>query len=217
MLRPEPGNSATVARAAAAGFETLALPLFAVAPLDWSVPDPTAHDALILTSANTLRFGGAGLAALTALPVYAVGGHTAAAARAHGFGVTLTGERDAATLVEEARARGVERALHLTGRDRTPGTGGPIAAVVSVYRSAALDPGDAALAAVRGTTALLHSPRAAQRLAALLDRARISRADIALAAFSPAVAAAAGSGWASLVIASTPADAALFAAVSHDR
>ena len=58
ILRPEPGASATLARAAAAGIAAVAIPLFAIAPVDWVAPDAKAYDALLLTSANAVRFAG---------------------------------------------------------------------------------------------------------------------------------------------------------------
>lgn len=212
VLRPEPGNAATLARAQAAGFQAIALPLFEVRALDWAIPDPSAYDALVLTSASALRFGGAGLAALRGLPVVAVGAHTAAAARAAGFDVMATGEGNAADLVALAAAHGIGRALHLGGRDHMLAPGGPVAAIVPVYESAEVPVDPAALRALEGTTALLHSARAARRLGALLDAAAIPRAHVAIAAFSPAVAVAAGAGWAAVAAAATPDDAALFAA-----
>lgn len=213
VLRPEPGNAATRGRAAAAGFATIALPLFEVRAMAWHAPDPAEHDALILTSANALRFGGEGLAALTSLPVFAVGAQTAAAARAAGFTVAATGERDGARLVELASAHGVTRALHLTARDRTLDTGGPITSTIAVYESAVLAIDDTALRQLEGTVALLHSARAARRLAELLDTAAIPRARVAIAAFGPAIAAAAGEGWAGAATAAAPDDAALFVAI----
>ncbi|PTS81075.1 uroporphyrinogen-III synthase, partial [Sphingomonas sp. HMWF008] len=57
-----------------------------------------------------------------------------------------------------------------------------------------------------------HSARAARRLAELLDAAGIDRSRVALAAFSPAIAVAAGVGWSAITSAATPDDAALFAA-----
>lgn len=213
VLRPEPGNAATCARAATAGFATLSLPLFSLQALDWSLPDPADYDALILTSANAIRFAGAGLEALKTLPVLAVGAHTAAAARGAGFDVTATGGGDAAEIVALATAHGVTRALHLTGRDRTLAPGGVIAGVRAVYENAPLAIDPARLLALAGATALLHSPRAARRLLALTDAAGVERARIALGAFSPAIAAAAGGGWAALATAATPDDEALFAAV----
>lgn len=212
VLRPEPGNAATCVRAAAAGFTTLSLPLFAVEALEWTVPDPAAHDALILTSANAVRFGGGGLAALTGLPVLAVGPHTAAAARAAGFDVMAIGSGDGAQIASVAQAHGIRRALHLTGRDRTLGVGGAIANVLPVYHSVAVPVAPDALKALEGTIALLHSARAARRLEALVTAAGLDRSLIAVAAFSAAIAATLGAGWAGVVAAATPDDAALFAA-----
>lgn len=212
VLRPEPGNAATCARAKAAGFETISLPLFAVQALAWDVPPAADFDALILTSANALRFAGAGLSDLTALPVLAVGPHTAAAAREAGFDVMAVGGGDGAEIAALAVSNGVKRALHLTGRDRTLSAGGPIAQVIPVYESAAVPVDPAKLQALIGSIALLHSARAARRLADLLDAAGIDRSRVALAAFSPAIAAAAGDGWAAIASAATPDDTALFAA-----
>ena len=213
VLRPEPGNAATVARAQAAGFATSSLPLFAVRSLPWAIPDPADFDALILTSANALRFGGARLGDLMQLPVVAVGPHTATAARGAGFDVMTTGGGDGAEIAALAVTHGVARALHLTGRDRTLWAGGPIAQVVPVYESAAVPVDPAALAELIGSTALLHSARAARRLAELIDTATIDRAGITIAAFSPAIATAAGEGWSAIASAATPDDRALFVAV----
>lgn len=212
VLRPEPGNAATVARAAVAGFATLSLPLFEVRALPWAVPDLAGFDSIILTSANALRFGGAGVAACRHLPVLAVGPHTAAAARSAGFDVMATGAGGGHDIAALATARGVTRALHLTGQDRTLQAGGPIAAIIPVYHSAALAIDPARLQALRDTTALLHSARAARRLALLVDAARIDRAALALAAFGASVAIAAGPGWATVETATAPDDGALFAA-----
>ena len=113
VLRPEPGNAATAARIEALGLRAIRLPLFAVRALDWIRPDPATHDALVLTSANAIRFGGAGLAVIRHLPVLAVGPKTAEIARAAGFDVMAVGDGDAAALIALAEARGIDRALHL--------------------------------------------------------------------------------------------------------
>lgn len=214
VLRPEPGNSATLARARAAGFDAHALPLFAVEPVAWAVPDPAQHDALILTSANSLRFGGDGVQALRGVPVFAVGAHTADAARAHGFDVVATGSGNAGDILALAARHGVARALHLTGEDRTLEAGGILSVVIPVYRSAAAAIPPDALAVLPDSVALLHSARAARRIGALVDAAGLDRARIGLAAFSPAIATAAGHGWRTIATAATPDDAALFAALA---
>lgn len=215
VVRPEPGNAATCARAHVAGFAAVALPLFAVVPLAWTPPDPAAYDALVLTSANAVRHGGSGLATLLALPVLAVGERTAAAARAAGFTVACVGECDAATLLAEPAAQAFARALQLAGRDRVSMVAPTIAATVTVYASEAVAVAPADLARLVGTTVLLHSARAARRLATLLDAAKVARTDVAVAAFSAAVATAAGTGWASITIADTPDDAALLGAIAR--
>jgi len=69
VLRPEPGNRVTAAAIEARGRIAIRLPLFEVRPLAWQVPDPDRFDALVLTSANAIRHGGPGLAALLGLPI----------------------------------------------------------------------------------------------------------------------------------------------------
>ena len=80
VLRPEPGNRVTAAAIEGRGLRAIRLPLFAVQPVAWQAPDPAGFDALLLTSANAVRHGGAGLARLLSLPVFAVGEATADAA-----------------------------------------------------------------------------------------------------------------------------------------
>jgi uroporphyrinogen-III synthase len=208
VLRPEPGNAATVARVEAAGLTAIRLPLFALRALDWTAPDTAAFDSLILTSANAPRQAGPGLDALAHLPVFAVGRATAAAARARGLTVAETGDGDGAELVATLTARGFERALLLAGRERRVHAGGVVAEAITVYSSDPLSINARTIAALTGSVALLHSARAARRLAELVGLARPS---IRLATISEAVAAAAGPGWAEVAAASTPDDAALIA------
>ncbi|MEG3124544.1 uroporphyrinogen-III synthase [Sphingomonas sp. GB1N7] len=208
VLRPEPGNAATIARIAAIGLRAISLPLFEVAPLAWTPPDPAAHDALILTSANTLRHGGAGLAALRALPVFAVGAITAAAAANAGFRVVIIGEADAATLLAQAETQGISRALYLGGRDRMVSSGGIVTATISVYASRALPIRPEQIAELRDQVVLLHSVRAARAFAGLAG----DRSTYRIATLSPAILNAAGPGWQRAVSAAAPSDEALIAA-----
>lgn len=208
VLRPEPGNAATAGRIEALGLRAIRLPLFAVQPVDWTPPDAAAHDALLLTSANAIRFGGEGLAAILHLPVLAVGTQTAEIARAAGFDVMAVGDSDAAALIALAEARGIKRALHLAGRDRSIDAGGPVSSVITVYASEAVAISAAQLSTLEGSTALLHSMRAAKRLATLTAGPDIQRS-IGIAALSPAIATAAGTGWEWSAIAPAPTDTAL--------
>jgi uroporphyrinogen-III synthase len=205
VLRPEPGNAATAARLAALGVSVRRLPLFRYAPLAWTPPDPAAFDALLLTSAAAARLAGPGLARLAHLPVAAVGAATARAAREAGLSVAMVGAGDAAAAVAGARTRGWHRLLHLAGRDRTAGD----VPALAVYAAEAAPLAPGAVRALEGGVALLHSPRAARRLAAATAEDGADRARIALAALSPAVLAAAGPGWRAAVAAERPDDGAL--------
>jgi uroporphyrinogen-III synthase len=208
VLRPEPGNAATAARAEALGLTVIRLPLFVVRPVAWHCPDPADHDALVLTSANAVRFGGTALAGFRGLPVLAVGAATATAARDAGFDVIETGDQDAAALIALAHARGFSHALHLGGRDRMVARGGPIATTVTVYASDPLPIPTEAIERLRGAVLLLHSVRAARRLVVLTDERHLYR----IAALSAAVRDAAGPGWDAAAVAAAPSDAALLAA-----
>lgn len=200
VLRPEPGASATLARLAEAGVRGIAMPLFAVRPMAWTLP-PGPVDALLLTSANAVRHGG-DLGAVRHLPVVAVGAATAALAREAGLDVRWTGAGDAAAAT--ALVAPGTRLLHLAGRERValPGV-----AAVTVYASVPLDVQAGALSVASGAIVLLHSARAAARFATLAAGVP----DVRLAALSAGVAAAAGRGWAEVSVASVPTDEALVA------
>ncbi|MES2337969.1 MAG: uroporphyrinogen-III synthase [Pseudomonadota bacterium] len=196
VLRPEPENAVTAARIAALGRTALRLPLFAVAPVAWDVPDPRRYDSLLLTSANALRHAGAGLAALRSLPVHAVGAATAVAARAAGFDVVAVGSGGVDALDPPGRI------LRLAGREHRPLAG---ADTIVVYASDALAPD---LSPLVGSIAMIHSPRAGQALAGrMADRSRVD-----IVAISAAAAAAAGPGWRSVAVADRPTDDAIIAA-----
>ena len=211
VIRPEPGAARTCDRLRAAGYDAVAMPLFTVGPLAWQPPSLAGIDALLVTSANAMRHGGIGLTALRNLPVVAVGKGSATAARAAGFDVGLIGDRDAVAALAAARQARFGRLLHLAGRDHVtlPGVD-----VVTLYASDPVDIDNAATQQLLDSTILLHSPRAARHLAAVVDRDDRDRARIALAAFSPAVAEAAGDGWRHVAVAARPDDDALIAALS---
>lgn len=206
VLRPEPGNARTCAALAAAGIAPVALPLFAAVPLAWSPPDPEAYDALLLTSAQAVRLAGVGLARVAGLPVVAVGAATAAAARAAGLAVAVVGDGDAAAVV--ARAGAFPRLLHLAGREHVAQPG---VATLTVYASEPVPVSPDTLATAIDAVALLHSARAAARFAALTDD--LPRDRIRIAALGPAIAVAAGSGWARVIVAGQPNDRALIEAL----
>ena len=199
ILRPEPGASATADQARAMGLDVRTIPLFEIVPLPWTSPDPTQFDALVVTSANALRHGGAELERLRALPVYAVGAATAAVARASGFDVTAIGEGG----VRAMRLPKEERLLHLAGREHAASSA---AMTMKVYEARPIEMPDG-LDAVHDCVAAIHSPRAGRRLGELLER----RSGIVIAAISAAAAEACGTGWKGVHAAPQPNDEALLA------
>lgn len=214
VLRPEPGATATAEAAAALGLDCVVAPLFTIAPVAWTPPNPAGFDALMLTSANAVRHAGAALQTYRALPAFAVGAATAEAARRAGLAVAHAGVGDAVALLEEMVGRGIGRPLHLAGAEHRVATVAGIAPLsVIVYRSDAASelPSAARAALEEGAVALLHSPRAAACLAALVDSAGLKRDTIEAAAISAAAGSALGTGWRGIGIAAQPTDAALLA------
>ncbi|GAA4709767.1 uroporphyrinogen-III synthase [Sphingomonas lutea] len=203
VLRPEPAASTTVARARQLGLDADAVPLFEIEPVAWNAPEATVFDGLLVTSANAVRHGGEALQAVRSLPVYAVGGATAAAARDAGFDIASIGSAGVDDLLDSVSPD--LRLLHLAGADRKPPTESRQRITpVTVYRSC---PREVALGEVAGAVALIHSPRAGRRFAELVE----DRRTVTLAAISPAAADAAGAGWCKVAAAETPSDEALLA------
>jgi len=202
VVRPEPGNTRTLARLHDLGADATAFPLFAPAAIAWDVPDVRRFDALLVTSANAVRLAGPTLSALAHLPVVAVGAESAAVAEAAGLTVAVTGTGGVHDALAAAATAGIVRPLHLAGREHVD-SGHP---TVIVYASETLPTDPAAFAAAAADRiVLLHSVRAATRVAALLpDRSRTG-----IAALSPAILAAAGNGWCLAKAAPLPTDAAL--------
>ncbi|WP_293940474.1 uroporphyrinogen-III synthase [Sphingomonas sp.] len=208
IIRPEPGASETVARAAAMGIEAVALPLFAIERVAWSAPDPHQFDALLLTSANAVRHAGPGLARFHRLPVHAVGAATADAARAAGFSVASVGGTGVDALLA-ALPDGLAL-LHLGGEHRhAPRLFGKHVFVVPVYRSAATAPGPAAIDRLAGSVVALHSARAGARLSDVFGFR--DRSGTALVALSAQAGADVGPGWEQVAVAGRPTDSALLA------
>ena len=209
ILRPELGASASVERARQMGLEAVAVPLFEVEPVAWDPPDARSFDAVLLTSANAARCGGAGLQGLRGLPVHAVGQATAETAREAGFGIATVGTAGATTLLRSI-APG-QRLLHLTGdhRSEVDDAGHEIRRIV-VYRSRALERAVGLEQAQRAVVAL-HSPRAGARFAELADAIGLDRSTIKLVAISEAAAEAAGDGWEAVAVADKPDDSSLLA------
>ena len=209
ILRPQPGAEESAERARALGLAPVAVPLFTVGPVAWQVPDAAGFDAVMLTSANAARHGGDALTSFLALPCYATGEATAAAARQAGFADIRIGPSDGAAVVAMMATDGVGTAFHPCGRDRTDLDSGDLHVVdLPVYAAEEVSrmPPEAGAALQSGALALIHSPRAGALLARLYEG---ERGFVALAAISAAAAAAAGDGWKYVAVAEQPRDQAL--------
>jgi uroporphyrinogen-III synthase len=215
ITRPQPAADATAARLEAMGHRVLVSPLLVPVAMAWTPPaqPPTA---LLLTSANAVRLSGAP-ADWRALPVFAVGSATATAARAAGFGDVRDAGGDVAAALKLAAEAGAASILHLAGADRTdaPLPHGLTVEVRIVYTATLEALTIDAVAALRGGTidvVLLYSARTAAQFAVQMDNAGHDRSRVNLAAISPAVADAAGAGWAEIVVAAEPNEDSLFTA-----
>lgn len=204
VLRPEPGASRTAERARKLGLDALAVPLFEIEAISWEVPEPALFDAILLTSANSVRMAGEGLQRLRALPVYAVGEATGKAAREAGLDIAATGEAGVDRLLGSIESN--LHLLHLCGEDRRePEDPRQAITPIAVYRARPIDSPE--LSCSKDAVALVHSERSALRLAELVGK----RESTAIAAISRASAEAAGRGWERVEYCAEPNDDALLA------
>ena len=207
VFRPGPAANRTIEKAKAMGLEPLSIPLFELEAIDWPLPDARAFDGILLTSANAIDLAGEKLERLRGLPVHAVGEASAVAARVAGFGVATVGNGGIDDLLAVIGPE--ERLLHLCGEDRRkPKEACHPIEVVPVFRARSREVSGLG-EVLRGQVAVLHSPRAAQRLSELVDKE--VRANVRVAAISQATAEAAGNGWAEVHAAEKPSDTVLLA------
>jgi len=213
VTRAQPEAAVTAARLARLGWRPLVAPLLELRP----APGPLMLDrvaALAFTSRNGVR-AFAARSDRRDLPVYAVGDRTAAAAREAGFAEVRSADGDVealARLIAEARPSGAvlhpgpERpAGDLAGRLRAAG----VAARSAVLYAAAARPvpPEAAEAWPELAAVLLHSPRAAEALAA----GGLPPPGPPLLCISAKAAAPLRSGFAEVRAAARPTEAALLA------
>lgn len=207
VFRPEPASRQTMRLAEDLGLDAVSLPLFDLEPTEWTPPEAGDFDGILLTSANTVRMAGEELNRFRSLPVHAVGEGTAVAAEVAGLGVATIGKGGIDRLLGSIGPH--VRLLHLCGEDRRePSVTGRSITAVAVYR-AKEKPEVSGLEALEGQVAVLHSPRAARRLAALVPPE--ARSTVRIAAISEAAAEAAGTGWQEVRAAKSPNDTELLA------
>lgn len=189
LTRPEPDAARTAATLRARGHVVLCAPLLrieTIAPADFG---SGPHAAVVMTSANAARAvaGHPALARLRALPLFAVGRHTADAAREIGFADIRSADGAADDLLVHLRRDLPAGAsiLYLAGenraRDLAAALTGHAVQTVIVYRAKAVAAfPDDALAALRAQAldAVVHFSRRSAAIyvecakaAGVLDRA----------------------------------------------
>ncbi|MFN3619007.1 uroporphyrinogen-III synthase [Sphingorhabdus sp.] len=216
IIRPQPGADATAHRLRAAGYDPVLMPLFAIDHLPMQRASADGYDAVLLTSGNAARAAAEFLTSDYRLPIYAVGRATASALDKLSVPVAKIGSEGVEALAAVAVADGHKRLLWLAGEDHSPvpHINGVNIDIETVYRSVALKtPDDFAANVIQSDAVILHSSRAAAHFASLCNSLRLLPADITLATFSNAIAASAGDGWASIIVAEAPNDAALLDAI----
>jgi uroporphyrinogen-III synthase len=126
VTRPDPDGPATAKSLQALGFEVLLAPMLRFEPVPFLDDDDISYGAVIVTSANALRAVGTELSGskLLKLPLFAVGEHTADAARDAGFREVTVAQGDAGALrdlvlasVKAKRLNKAAQLLYLAGAD----------------------------------------------------------------------------------------------------
>jgi uroporphyrinogen-III synthase len=113
VTRPHPDDETTAAGLRARGFEVLLAPMLRFEAVAFRDDEDARYGAVIVTSANALRGIAPHLSGsrLLKLPLFAVGEHTASAARSAGFNHVISANGDATALREQMLASVKSRAL----------------------------------------------------------------------------------------------------------
>ena len=237
VTRPHPDDETTAASLRGKGYEVLLAPMLRFEPVAFHDDMDARYGAVIVTSGNALR----GIAhhlkghRLLELPLFAVGQHTADAARRAGFTHVISASGDAADLrdrvLASAKARELKKAstlLYLAGADLARDLAGELGesglrvVTQTTYRMVPVGslPREVCDAfAANRIEAVLHYSRRSAR--AFLDAARaggveISALSIPQCCISAAVAAALReAGATQVMVAATPDENALFEALER--
>ncbi|MBR0737280.1 uroporphyrinogen-III synthase [Bradyrhizobium liaoningense] len=188
VTRPHPDNETTADNLRARGHVVLLAPVLKFEPVVFHDEGEASYDGIIITSANAIRDVALQLRdlGLLQLPLFAVGEHTAAAARDAGFADVIAAGGDAAALrdkvVRSARDKVLKKnstLLYLAGADLSRDLGGELGAegfnvvTQTTYRMAPVKvlPREVCDGfAAHGIDAVLHYSRRSAR--AFLDAAR---------------------------------------------
>jgi uroporphyrinogen-III synthase len=197
VTRPHPDDQATAAGLRAKGLDVLLAPMLRFEPVAFHDDEDASYGAVIVTSANALRgiephLQDVKASRLLKLPLFAVGEHTAAAARGIGFENVTSAKGDATALREHlfasVKAKQLKKAstlLYLAGADVARDLAGELGergfSVVThtTYRMAPISslPRETCDAfAANQVQAILHYSRRSAR--AFLDAARAAGVEI---------------------------------------
>jgi len=237
VTRPHPDDETTAASLRARGFDVLRAPMLRFEPVAVHEDMNARYSAVIVTSANALRGIEPHLKGhrLLELPLFAVGEHTAAAARRAGFTHVVSANGDAANLrdlvLASLKAKELKKAstlLYLAGAEIARDLASELeesgfrVVTQTTYKMIAVTslPRETcdAFAANQVEAVLHYSQRSAR---AFLDAARAAGVEIsALAIPQCCVSAAVASvvrdaGATQVVVAATPDENALFAALER--
>ena len=242
VTRPHPDDETTAAALRARGFEVLQAPMLRFEPVAFQDDEDAQYGAVIVTSTNALR----GLtphlheprlkdSRLLELPLFAVGEHTAAAARSMGFGNVMPAIGDANALCDlvlaSVKAKALKKTsglLYLAGADLARDLAGELGArgftVVThtTYRMSpvsSLPPETCDAFAASQVEAVLHYSRRSAR--AFVEAARAAGVEISALAI-PQCCISAGvasilrdAGATQVMVAASPDENALFGALDR--
>jgi len=207
------------------GITALAAPMLEIHPLlDVDLPHPRSFDGMVLTSRHAA-------AMITDSnwhdqPCYCVGASTAIAAKEVGFQQIITGPGDGkglvARILQDNRQSVCWPSAVDTGFNMAEALEphGVFALRLPVYKAAYTTawPDDVDKALRDGDVAaiLMHSGRAGERFAALMDRHGLNntRKDITAIVISDRAAGLCGQGWHNIMVAATPRRSAMFTAAA---
>jgi len=237
VTRPSPDDEATAASLRARGYEVLLAPMLRFEAVAFHNDMDALYGAVIVTSANAVRGIEPHLKGhrLLELPLFAVGEHTAAAARQAGFTHVISANSDAAGLrdsvLARVKAREVRKAstlLYLAGADLARDLAGELGehgfrvVTQTTYKMSpvtSLPRGVCDAFAANRIEAVLHYSRRSAR--AFLDAARAGGVEIsALAIPQCCISAAVASvlrdaGATQVMVAASPDENALFMALDR--
>jgi uroporphyrinogen-III synthase len=237
VTRPLPDNEATAASLRAWGYDVLLAPVLKFEPVAFGDDGETDYDAVIVTSANAIRAAAPQLQGREwlKLPLFAVGGHTAACARDAGFAKVIVADGDAASLrdrvKQSVRSKTLKKRsslLYLAGAELSRDLAGELGedgfnvVMHTTYRMAPVKglPRDVCDGfAAHRIEAVLHYSRRSAR--AFLDATRAEGVEISALAIphcciSETVAAVLReAGAAQVAVAASPDESALFGALER--